>query len=92
MRSWIAFDAATGVLECEAGVLLADILALAVPRGWFLAVLPGTGQVTVGGAIANDVHGKNHARAGSFGDSVLELELLLLEEEELEPPSFFVEL
>ena len=73
---FVAFDAGTGVLECEAGMLLAEILALAVPRGWFLPVLPGTAQVTVGGAIANDVHGKNHARAGSFGDCVLELELL----------------
>ena len=49
---FIAFDADSGVLTCEAGVLLADILALVVPRGWFLAVTPGTRFVTVGGAIA----------------------------------------
>ncbi len=73
---FIAFDAETGVLTCEAGVLLADILDLVVPRGWFLAVTPGTRFVTVGGAIANDVHGKNHHAAGSFGDHVLSLELL----------------
>lgn len=68
---FIAFDAETGVLRCEAGVLLADIIALALPRGWFLPVTPGTRFVTVGGAIANDVHGKNHHCAGSFGDHVV---------------------
>lgn len=73
---FIRFDADVGVLECEAGVLLGEILALSVPRGWFLSVTPGTRLVTVGGAIANDVHGKNHAFAGSFGDHVLDLELV----------------
>jgi FAD/FMN-containing dehydrogenase len=73
---FIAFDADSGVLTCEAGVMLADILALVVPRGWFLAVTPGTRFVTVGGAIANDVHGKNHHAAGSFGDHLLSFELL----------------
>jgi len=64
---FIRFDVATGVLECEAGVLLSDIISLTLPHGWFPAVTPGTALVTVGGAIANDVHGKNHHRAGSFG-------------------------
>ena len=73
---FMAFDAATGVLRCEAGVLLADILKLVVPQGWFLPVTPGTQFVTVGGAIANDVHGKNHHVAGSFGNHVRALELL----------------
>ena len=73
---FIAFDAETGELRCEAGTLLADILDLVVPRGWFLAVTPGTRFVTVGGAIANDVHGKNHHAAGSFGDHVRSFELL----------------
>jgi FAD/FMN-containing dehydrogenase len=73
---FIAFDEASGVLTCEAGVLLADILAVFVPRGWFLPVTPGTRYVTLGGAIANDVHGKNHHAAGSFGAHVLGLELL----------------
>jgi len=72
---FISFDTATGVLECEAGVLLSEIIALALPRGWFPAVAPGTALVTVGGAIANDVHGKNHHRAGSFGHHLLEFEL-----------------
>ena len=63
----ISFDAQTGVLRCEAGVTLAEILDFAVPRGWFLPVSPGTKYVTVGGAIANDIHGKNHHVAGTFG-------------------------
>lgn len=73
---FIAFDPATGVLDCEAGVLLDEIIRLALPRGWFLPVTPGTRFVTVGGAIANDVHGKNHHRAGTLGHHVLSLELL----------------
>ena len=73
---FIDFNPDTGVLSCEAGVLIDDILRLVVPQGWFPAVTPGTRFVTVGGAIANDVHGKNHHRAGSFGHHVLELELL----------------
>lgn len=73
---FISFDEETGVLRCEAGVLLADILTHFVPKGWFLPVTPGTRYVTVGGAVANDVHGKNHHRAGSFGHHVRSLELL----------------
>ena len=57
---FIAFDDSTGRLVCEAGVLLRDIQRVAIPRGWILPVTPGTQLVTVGGAIANDVHGKNH--------------------------------
>lgn len=72
----IAFDAASGVLECEAGVLLSEIIELMLPRGWFPSVCPGTALVTVGGAIANDVHGKNHHRLGSFGHHVLSFELV----------------
>jgi FAD/FMN-containing dehydrogenase len=73
---FIAFDPASGVLTCEAGVLFSEILDLAVPQGWFLPVTPGTRFVTIGGAIANDVHGKNHHRAGTFGHHVLAFELL----------------
>ena len=67
---FIAFDAVSGVLRCEAGVSLAEILRVFVPRGWFLPVLPGTSFVTIGGAIANDIHGKNHHAVGSFGNFV----------------------
>lgn len=70
------FDPASGVLACESGVLLDDILQLVVPQGWFLPVTPGTRFVTVGGAIANDVHGKNHHRNGTFGRHLRQLELL----------------
>lgn len=73
---FIAFDPTSGRLRCEAGVLLSEILSLVVPRGWFLSVTPGTRFVTVGGAIANDVHGKNHHAAGSFGHHVRAFELL----------------
>lgn len=73
---FVALDGEAGVIECEAGVSLAEILDLIVPRGLFLPVVPGTKQVTVGGAIANDVHGKNHHRAGTFGAHVEALELL----------------
>lgn len=73
---FIAFDAESGILECEAGVLLKEIIDLVLPRGWFPPVVPGTQFVTVGGAIANDVHGKAHHVAGSFGDHVLDFDLL----------------
>lgn len=73
---FIDFDESSGKLACEAGVLLRDIQHLIVPRGWMLPVSPGTQLITVGGAIANDVHGKNHHRFGSFGDQVNKLRLL----------------
>lgn len=73
---FIAFDRETGVLRAEAGVLLSEVLDLCVPHGWFPAVTPGTRFVTLGGAVANDVHGKNHHRAGTFGCHVRALELL----------------
>ena len=62
----LGFDDETGTLHCEGGTLLADILAVFVPKGWFLPVTPGTRYITVGGAIASDVHGKNHHRDGCF--------------------------
>lgn len=63
-----AFDAETGLLVCDAGVMLADILRLFVPRGWLPPVMPGTKFVTIGGMIASDVHGKNHHHDGTFGN------------------------
>ncbi|MBL8309702.1 MAG: FAD-binding oxidoreductase [Burkholderiales bacterium] len=72
----LAFDHARGVLRCESGATLADIAQTLLPRGWFLPVVPGTRFVTVGGALANDVHGKNHHVAGSFGRFVESLSLM----------------
>ena len=73
---FISFDEKTGLLQCEAGVTLADIIRACLPRGWFLPVTPGTQYVTVAGAIANDVHGKNHHRMGSFAHHLESFELL----------------
>jgi FAD/FMN-containing dehydrogenase len=73
---FLFFDPDAGILRCEAGVTLQSILELVVPANWFLPVTPGTKFVTVGGAIANDVHGKNHHRAGSFGCHLNSFELL----------------
>lgn len=72
----LAFDAATGEIACEAGVLLDDILKLTLPHGWFFHVTPGTRFVTVGGAIAADVHGKNHLSAGCFSNWLISMELM----------------
>lgn len=72
----LAFDDETGVLRCEPGVLLKDIQAVFSPRGWMLAVTPGTKNVTVGGAVANDVHGKNHRAQGTIGRQLVELTVL----------------
>jgi FAD/FMN-containing dehydrogenase len=72
----LGFDPQTGVIEAEAGTLLSDIIAHAAPHGYFPAVVPGTQFVTLGGAIANDVHGKNHHRRGSFGCHVVSFTLL----------------
>src|SRR6202140_4633395 len=71
----LGFDESTGMLRSESGVSLSDIIDVFLPKGWFLPVTPGTRFVTVGGAIANDVHGKNHHRAGSFGAYVRQIGL-----------------
>lgn len=73
----LAFDPATGELVAEPGVTFADLLRIFLPRRFLVPVTPGTAFATLGGAVANDVHGKNHDRAGSFGDHVLWLDLLL---------------
>jgi FAD/FMN-containing dehydrogenase len=76
------FDWETGRIRVESGMMLGDLLEVIVPHGWFLPVTPGTKFVTIGGAIANDVHGKNHHRAGTFGCYV---EQLLLYRSDSEP-------
>ncbi len=73
----ISLNRETGVVTSEAGVSLERLIRLALPAGWFVPVSPGTRQVTIGGAIAADVHGKNHHRAGSFAPHVLWFDLLL---------------
>ena len=74
---FISFDQELGVLKVEAGVLLADILKYFVPRGWFLTISPGTKLITVGGAIASDIHGKNHHHAGCFSESLVSMKVQL---------------
>ena len=81
---FLAFDTETGILRAEAGVTLADVLALIVSHGWFLPVTPGTKYVTLGGAVANDVHGKNHHVAGTFGRFVTRIGLVRSSGEALE--------
>lgn len=72
----LAFDPQTGQVVAESGVLLADLIEIFLPRGWFPAVTPGTKFVSVGGAIASDVHGKNHHKHGSFGAFVDWIDIL----------------
>ncbi len=72
----IAADWGHGILCAEAGITLGEILSLAIPHGWFLPVTPGTQYVTLGGAIANDVHGKNHHRRGTFGQHLRQFSLI----------------
>ncbi|RVD78773.1 FAD-binding oxidoreductase [Pseudomonas koreensis] len=71
LNRFIEADWENGEICAEAGVTLGEILQLAIPRGWFLQVTPGTRHVTLGGAVANDVHGKNHHRSGTFAHSVM---------------------
>ena len=71
------FDPAKGVVTCESGVTLSELIDIFLPMGWFLQVVPGTKLITVGGAIASDVHGKNHHAAGCFSSSLIALRLML---------------
>lgn len=76
LNKFISFDRIAGTIECESGVLLSDILEVSVPQGFFLNVTPGTKFVSIGGAIASDVHGKNHHSEGCFSEYVLEFKLM----------------
>lgn len=70
------FDTDSGTIECESGALLSDLLRIIVPKGWFFQVTPGIKEITVGGAIASDVHGKNHPVAGCFSNHLISFELM----------------
>lgn len=72
----LAFDEVNGIITCQSGLLLSDLLQIIVPQGWFLPVTPGTKFITVGGAVASDVHGKNHHVEGSFSRHVLSISVL----------------
>ncbi len=73
----LAFDPKQGIVTCESGVTLAELIDVFLPRGWFPKIMPGTKLITVGGAIASDVHGKNHHAAGCFSAGVIRLRLML---------------
>ncbi|MCK4493423.1 MAG: FAD-binding oxidoreductase [Methylococcales bacterium] len=74
---FITFDKEKGSLYLQSGVLLSEILELIVPNGWFLKITPGTKLITIGGAIASDVHGKNHHKEGCFSECVEQFRLML---------------
>ena len=77
LNRFLSFDPHSGILECEAGVNLEEIITSFAPRGWFPSICPGTKYVTIGGAIANDIHGKAHHVDGSFVNCVLSFTILL---------------
>lgn len=76
LNKFISFDRLNGVIECEAGILLSEVLEVTVPQGYFLSITPGTKFITLGGAIASDVHGKNHHSEGCFVECVLSFKLM----------------
>ena len=71
-----SFDTEQGIMECQAGVSLEEVLQVAIPKGWFLPVTPGTKFVSLGGAVASDIHGKNHHKEGSFSKHTLSIKVL----------------
>ncbi len=77
LNHFLDFDEERGILTCQAGVSLAEIITTFAPRGWFPIINPGTKYVTVGGAIANDIHGKGHHRDGSFVQCVLSFTIMI---------------
>ena len=85
LNNIISLDPATGIVVAEAGVSLEQLMVAGLPHGWFVPVSPGTRQVTVGGAIAADVHGKNHHVAGSFASHVTSFDILFPQAEAAEP-------
>ena len=81
LNRFIAADWQNGIIKAEAGVTIEEVLEVAIPKGWFVPVTPGTKYITLAGAVANDVHGKNHHVRGTFGSHVLSFELLRCDEQ-----------
>ncbi|HEY8928434.1 MAG TPA: FAD-binding oxidoreductase [Mucilaginibacter sp.] len=79
----LQFDTVNGIIECQPGITLSDLLEVIVPEGWFLPVTPGTKLITVGGAVASNVHGKNHRSAGSFFNHIIDMDVRLASNETL---------
>ncbi len=84
MNKFLSFDESSGILYCEAGVSYKDLLDTFTIRGWFPYVTPGTKYVTIGGAIASDVHGKNHHKEGSFSNFLISMRILVSSGEVIE--------
>ena len=74
---FLGFDETNGVIHLQSGVLLSEIIESFIPKGWFLKVTPGTKLITIGGAIASDIHGKNHHVEGCFSECVVEMRVML---------------
>ena len=79
-NKFLSFDQKSGILSIEAGVLLSEIIEVFLPKGWFLGVVPGTKFITIGGAIASDIHGKNHHKDGCFSNFVESFKLQISED------------
>jgi len=76
LKKFLSFDESLGIIKCESGLLLSEILNLIVPKGFFLPVTPGTKFISIGGALASNIHGKNHHKEGSISEYVKEFELI----------------
>ena len=76
LKKIISFNETKGIINCESGLSIKEILNFIIPKGWFIPVVPGTRNVTIGGAIANDIHGKNHHIDGTFGNYIKSMRLL----------------
>lgn len=83
-KNILFFDSEKGIIECESGILFKELIDFLIPKGWFLPVTPGTKYITLGGAVASDVHGKNHHKEGSFSRYIISLSIMIENGEILE--------